>query len=172
MKREIEEVDKERGIRRVTFRDERYYERRIMVGTPQECWDFVPAVTWITGHYPMGPEFYRWVAEKGLSDAEAIKAAAGDRGSKVHQAISVLLNGGTVTMKDCFTNPRSLQAGGGPLASRDFIASVGGEIVVDLSSEELSDICSGLEVTDPAEMGRQFRAAVQEPSQSYGRRTD
>jgi hypothetical protein len=108
MKREIIEVDQERGIRRVTFRDERYYERKILVGTPQECWDFVPSVTWISDHYPKGREFYRWLAEKGWSEAEEIKASQGDKGSKVHQAISVLLNGGTVTMKDCFENPRTL----------------------------------------------------------------
>ena len=117
MKREIEEVDKERGIVRKTFRDERWYERKILVGTPQECWDFVPSVTWISDHYPKGREFYRWLADKGWSEAEEIKASQGDKGSKVHQAISVLLNGGTVfgaTTPDqqasLFTNPRTLQA--------------------------------------------------------------
>jgi hypothetical protein len=109
VKREIVEVDQERGIRRVTFRSERWYERKILVGTPQECWDFVPAVTWIADHYPKGREFYQWLAKKGWSEAEEIKASQGDKGSKIHQAISVLLNGGTVTMEDAFENPRTLE---------------------------------------------------------------
>jgi hypothetical protein len=53
-------------------------------------------------------------------------------------------------------------AGSGPLASQDFVAAVNGEIEVELSSEELSDICSGLEVTDPVEQGRQFRESVED----------
>ena len=102
MKHTIREVDHERGIIQLTTPDSRWYARRIMENT---AWDFVPSVTWIcdTG-YPKGEGFWRWLAGKGWDEAEAIKHAAGDKGSKVHQAIGVLLAGGTVQMDDAFEN--------------------------------------------------------------------
>ena len=106
MKREIREVDTERGIVQLTMSDERWYSRRIMENT---AWDFVPSVTWICDSYPKGIGFYHWLASKGWNEAEAIRAAAGDKGSKVHQAIGVLIAGGTVAMDDAFENPRTLE---------------------------------------------------------------
>ena len=106
MKHAIREVDHERGILQCTYADERWYSRRINENT---AWDFVPSVTWICDSYPKGIGFYRWLANKGWDEAEAIKAAAGDKGSKVHQSIAVLLAGGTVHMDDAFENPRSLE---------------------------------------------------------------
>jgi len=108
MKREIREVDAERGIVQITTQDERFYARRILKGTPDEQWEYVPSVTWISDQYPKGREFFKWLALKGWSEAEEIKAAAGDKGSKVHQGISVLLNGGTVKLDDAFENPHTL----------------------------------------------------------------
>lgn len=95
-----------RGIRQCTYQDERWYHRRILEGTAD---DFVPSVTWICSHYPKGVGFYRWLAGKGWDEAEEIKASAGDKGSKVHQAIGVLLSGGTVEIDDSFENPRTLE---------------------------------------------------------------
>lgn len=106
MKREIREVDAERGIVRVTTQDERFYARRI---NEDSMWDFVPSVTWIADHYPKGVGFYKWLANRGWSEAEEIKAAAGEKGSKVHQAIGVLLSGGRVELDDAFENPRTLE---------------------------------------------------------------
>jgi hypothetical protein len=105
MKYEIKEVDAERGIICITTPDQRHYARRIMGN-----WDFVPSVTWIcdTG-CPKSVGFYKWLANKGWDEAEQIKASAGDRGSKVHQAISVLVRGGTVSIDDAFENPRTLE---------------------------------------------------------------
>lgn len=104
MKREIREVDHERGILKITTQDERFYGRQVM-----GMWDFVPSVTWIADFFPKGVGFYKWLATKGWSEAEEIKAAAGDKGSKVHQAISLLLAGGKVSFEDSFENPRSLE---------------------------------------------------------------
>lgn len=47
---------------------------------------YYPSVTWIAGHYPKGIPFYKWLADRGWDEAEAIKNAAGDKGSKVHKA--------------------------------------------------------------------------------------
>ncbi len=104
MKREIREVDAARGVVCLTLPDERWYCRRVMENT---AWDFVPSVTWIADHFPKGVGFFKWLASKSWDEAEAIKAAAGDKGSKVHQAVGVLIAGGTVTMEDAFTNQRT-----------------------------------------------------------------
>lgn len=52
-----------------------------------------PSVTWICGYWPKGVGFYRWLAEKGWDEAEAIKVAAGDKGSRVHLALERILSG-------------------------------------------------------------------------------
>lgn len=101
MKREIREVDVARGILQITTPDERFYARRVNENT---AWDFVPSVSWIADHYGKGIGFFKWLASKGWDEAEAIKAAAGDKGSKVHQACGVLMAGGTVEMGDAFAN--------------------------------------------------------------------
>lgn len=106
MKHSIVVTDHERQIRQITLSDERWYHRRILDDTVD---DFVPSVTWICGHYPKGVGFYRWLAGKGWDEAEEIKATAGDSGLKVHQAISVLLSGGTVEIDDSYENPRTLE---------------------------------------------------------------
>ena len=59
--------------------------------------------------FPKDSRFFKWLASKGWSEAEEIKAMRGDQGSKVHQAVKVLLDGGTVAMEDSFTNPRTMQ---------------------------------------------------------------
>lgn len=104
MKYTIREVNGDRV--QLTFPDERWYGRRVNENT---VWDFVPSVTWIADHYPKGIGFYRWLAGKGWDEAEAIKAAAGEKGSKVHQAIAQLIAGGTVHMDDAFENPRTME---------------------------------------------------------------
>jgi hypothetical protein len=106
MKFEIIEVDRERGIKRITTPDSRWYYRKIRVSESDPgVHDFVPSVTWIADHYPKGTGFYRWLASKGWDESEAIRIAAGDKGGKVHQAIAVLLAGRTIGMEDAFENP-------------------------------------------------------------------
>lgn len=110
MKKIIKEVDKERGIVQVTTADERWYvidsESKI-TGLPE--YKYIPSVTWISGHYPKGIAFYKWLADKGWDEAEAIKSAAGDKGSKVHKAIEWWLKGNEVRIDSKFQNPTTEQ---------------------------------------------------------------
>jgi hypothetical protein len=104
MKKEIRAVSE--GVLRVTTVDERWYARPTFdasTGLPR--YEFVPSVTWITGFYPKGVAFYKWLAGTGWDEAEAIKSAAGDKGSKVHHAIGDLLDGRTVGMDDLYVTP-------------------------------------------------------------------
>lgn len=99
MKKEIRVVDKERGILQVTTVDERWYVRdTIDPETGEYSPKFIPSVTWICDHYPKGVQFYKWLASKGWDEAEAIKTAAGDRGSRVHRAIQDLIEGREVAI--------------------------------------------------------------------------
>src|SRR5258708_7684341 len=95
MKKIIRETDEERGIVQITVADERWYTKP---GNHPESgmpiyYEPVPSVTWICGYWPKGIGFYRWLAEKGWDEAEAIKVAAGDKGSRVHLAIEMILSG-------------------------------------------------------------------------------
>ena len=111
MKKEIRVVDQAKGIVRITSCDERWYARSTtdqVTGLP--VYQYVPSVTWIAEHYPKGIGFYKWLANTGWDEAEALKEAAGDKGSKVHQAISHLLDGNTVPMDGMVTNPTTGQA--------------------------------------------------------------
>lgn len=105
MKKEIRNVDQQKGIAQITTFDERWYAKPSVnptTGLPE--YSFVPSVTWIAGHYPKGVAFYKWLADKGWDEAEAIKQAAADKGSKVHLAIKALIDGEEVRMDSRFTN--------------------------------------------------------------------
>lgn len=101
MKREIRIVDSKRGLICVTCEDERFYARPVSVdGTAQNRkMEYVPSVTWIAGMYPKDERFTRWVGNIGNEAAREAKEAGGQKGSKVHQAISALLRGGTVNFQ-------------------------------------------------------------------------
>jgi hypothetical protein len=106
MEKLIKTVDEKMGILRVQTTDERWYVRESTnteTGLPQ--YEFVPSVTWIAEHYPKGIAFYKWLANKGWDEAEAIKVAAGDKGSKVHQAICALIDGNVIKIDDKIPNP-------------------------------------------------------------------
>ena len=110
MKKEIRTADPERGIVQITTYDERWYARETKnpnTGLPTIA--FVPSVTWIAGHYPKGIQFYKWLADKGWDEAEAIKAAAGDKGSMVHKAIADLVSGHEIRMDAKYLNPSTGQ---------------------------------------------------------------
>jgi hypothetical protein len=103
MKKEIREI--KNGIVQITTYDERWYAKpSIDEKTGLPVYKFVPSVTWIASYYPKGIGFYKWLANKGWDEAEAIKEMAGDKGSKVHQAITILLNGKEVKMGDYMMN--------------------------------------------------------------------
>jgi len=95
MKYQIRKVDEAKGIVQITTTDERWYQ----LGDK-----FYPSSTWIADHYPKGIGFYKWLADKGWNEAEAIKNAAGDKGSKVHHAIEDLLKGKELKMDDKYYN--------------------------------------------------------------------
>lgn len=103
MKKEIISVDKRRGIYQITTTDERWYT---LEGTDDKSglpdFAYVPSSTWISSYVYKDVGFYKWLASKGWDEAEAIKAEAGDKGSKVHNAIERMLDGVEVKMEDKF----------------------------------------------------------------------
>ena len=110
MKKFIRETDEKLGIVQVTIADERWYIKE--VEDPQTKLPkllYVPSVTWIAGHYPKGVAFYKWLAEHGWDESQAIRQAAGDKGSKVHEAISAILRGEEVRIDSKFINPSTEQ---------------------------------------------------------------
>jgi hypothetical protein len=78
-------------VSQITFPDERYYR---VDGV------YLPSVTWILDSYPKGIGFYQWLASRGWDQAQAEKELAGDRGSKIHNAIQDLLKGKVVKFGD------------------------------------------------------------------------
>lgn len=103
MKKIIRKV--EDNIVQETIVDERWYIKNSDDGSQK----FVPSVTWICGHYPKGIGFYKWLANKGWDEAEAIKQAAGGKGSKIHSAICDLLDNKEVLMNSKYVNPTTEQ---------------------------------------------------------------
>lgn len=94
MQKIIRTVDEKKGIVQITVADERWYLKpSINPDTKVPEYTPVPSVTWIAGHYPKGVEFYKWLAGKGWDEAETIKKEAGEKGSRVHKAIEMILNG-------------------------------------------------------------------------------
>ena len=84
MKIERKVIDQKNNIVQITTEDERWY---LVAG------EYVPSVTWIASHYPKGIGYYKWLANTGWNEAEALKNEAGDRGSAVHKAIEMLVAG-------------------------------------------------------------------------------
>jgi hypothetical protein len=104
MKKEIVKVDAERGIARITTLDERWYSRETTdPATGLPTIEFRPSITYIGKFYPKGKGYENFLKKNG-DEADIIRDLAGERGSKVHQAIEVLNNGGTVSMGDTFMN--------------------------------------------------------------------
>lgn len=103
MKKNIVEINKEKGVYQITTTDERWYTigaNDLNTGLPY--YKFIPSITWITGYVFKGIDFYKWLAKKGWDEAEALKVAGGDKGSKVHTAVNILNNKGTVKMTDTY----------------------------------------------------------------------
>jgi len=84
MKIDRKVVDQKNNIVQVTTEDERWY----LVGD-----EYIPSVTWIASNYPKGIGYYKWLANLGWNEAEALKNEAGDKGSMVHKAIEMLVGG-------------------------------------------------------------------------------
>lgn len=109
MKKEIIQVDNDRGIVRITTLDERWYSRTVpnkVTGLPEI--ETRSSITFIAHNYPKGKGFEQYLKRNG-EDADTIVQLAAERGSKVHQAIEVLNRGGEVRFGDKFTNTRTGQ---------------------------------------------------------------
>lgn len=117
MKKIIRDVDEKRGIVQVTTSDERWY---IKPGrhpdTNIPAYVAVPSVTWIAGYWPKGVGFYKWLADKGWDEAEAVKQAAGDKGSRVHLALEMILSGQEFRI-DTRVEDKSKSTEGNPVSS-------------------------------------------------------
>jgi len=108
MKKEIRHIDKNKGILRITSTSERWYVRPIenpKTGLPEYI--YYPSSTWISSYYPKGMYFYKWLAEKGWDEAEAIKQNASDKGSRVHYACEDIDKGKEIKIADKYLNPSS-----------------------------------------------------------------
>lgn len=109
MKKIIREVDEERGIVQVTIADERWYTKSSTdekTGLP--VYEYIPSVTWIAGKYPKGIGFWKWLAEKGWDESQAEKEAAGEKGSKIHNAINDILAGYEIRMDSKYANSKGV----------------------------------------------------------------
>lgn len=105
MKKEIRQISDDGKIVRITIADERWY---LKTKTDEKdnvlSIDEYAAVTWISDYYPKGVGFYMYVANKGWDNAEDTLKKAGNRGTKVHNAISSLLLGNELRMDDKLPN--------------------------------------------------------------------
>lgn len=108
MKIEYRKTDVARGIVQITCPDERWYtakpvaEIEKLKSLSQE--DFYPSVTWIASYYPKTYRYMRWLAEKGWDEAEAIKNAAAEKGSRVHHACADLMSGKEIKIDAKYPN--------------------------------------------------------------------
>jgi hypothetical protein len=93
MQKIIRIADQDRGIYQVTCSDERHYLKPVpnaITGLPEYV--AVPSVTWIASYWP-NKFLEEWRARQGFDEAEAIKKAAGEKGSVIHLAIEKILKG-------------------------------------------------------------------------------
>lgn len=95
MQKIIREVDEKRGIVQITVGDtERWYFKPSTIsesGIP--TYKGVPSVTWKASFYPKGVGYYKWLGEHGWDESQALMREAGDKGSRVHLAVEMILNG-------------------------------------------------------------------------------
>ena len=106
MKKEIRNVDTKSGIVQITTSDERWYAKPTKdekTGLPS-VYKYVPSVTWITGFYPAGIGYYKWLASKGWDESQALMIEAGNKGSKVHLAVADILLGKEVRIDSKYPN--------------------------------------------------------------------
>jgi hypothetical protein len=107
MKKIIREVDEKKGIVQVTIADERWYMKPAKDAEGMPYYKAVPSITWIGQSYPKGIGYYKWLAEHGWDEAESIKIAAGDKGTKIHLAIEDILQGKEVRIDTKYINKSS-----------------------------------------------------------------
>jgi len=100
MRKEVRVVNEETKTVQITTADERWYGRPMekkINGVPVVDYHWLPSITWITGCLPKGKHYEEWLKENG-KNADEILRDAGERGTKVHNAIEQLLHGVEVRM--------------------------------------------------------------------------
>lgn len=108
MFKEIKKI--KRGVIRITSINERWYARFVKnPKTGLREYAYYPSSTWISSYYPKGTYFYKWLAGKGWNEAESIKQAAADKGSRVHYACQDLDDGKEIKITDSYLNPSTKQ---------------------------------------------------------------
>ena len=107
MKKEIIEIDKVKGVYRITTLNERWYSKKnVDKKTGLPSYEYFPSVTWKAGYYPKGIAFYKWLANKGWDEAESIKETAGAKGTKVHNATEDIDKGTEINIAETkYLNP-------------------------------------------------------------------
>lgn len=103
MKKEIRQIKD--GIVQVTTADERWYVKEVKdkkTGLPEI--KYVPSVTWIKSYYYTSPFLVRWIADKGMTEAEMIKNEAGIKGDKIHKATEDIDKGLEIKYDDKYIN--------------------------------------------------------------------
>lgn len=108
MEKQVRIVDEKAGVVQVTTYDERWYCKTSedeKTGLP--IYAYVPSVTWVSSKYPKGTEFFKWLASKGWDESQAIKEAAGSKGSAIHKGAEDLLQGEVVKMDAEYTDPKT-----------------------------------------------------------------
>lgn len=103
MKREIRQISDDGKTIRVTTPDSRWYIKTLEDGSIVEF----PSVTWICNSYPKSESYYRWLSAQGFDNAEAISQKAMRKGSKIHEAISLLLLENTLKLDDKLHDPET-----------------------------------------------------------------
>jgi len=88
------------GIIQITTLDERFYAKE-----HDGVMTFNPSITWIEKYSPMGIGLLKYYAKHGWDEAKMLTEEAAERGSKVHQAIDILLQGGTVGFDTKLADP-------------------------------------------------------------------
>jgi len=105
MNKEIREISDDGKTIQVTTWDERWYMKietddKGKVLSKKEY----SSVTWIGSYCPKGIGFYKFLAQHGWDEAEAIKNEAGNKGYKVHKGIEELLLGNEITIESEIVN--------------------------------------------------------------------
>lgn len=108
MEKQVRITDEKKGIVQVTTYDERWYAKQSEdPQTKLPVYTYVPSVTWVTGHYPKGVQFYQWLAKNGWDESIAIRDAAASKGSAIHKGAEQLLAGEVVKMEQEYTDPKT-----------------------------------------------------------------
>lgn len=100
MNKTIRVCDETRGIVQITTADERWYTRPARDGeTGLPITEYVPSTTWITSYAYKGIGFQKWLGNsESYEAAQEFKRVRGEKGSRVHAAIALLLEGESVDM--------------------------------------------------------------------------